>query len=182
MSVASCRRCSKRQYTRQSSVLIAVDLQTFTNVDVNWMAVGLLIVKQSYSVLSEDAFNLGADRAAAVKTPPERRQSIRFPIECEVRYKVLNTRGDRVSGCGKTVNISSSGVLFFSEHDLPTGTRLEVSIGWPVLLNEKCSLNLVIQGRVIRRMTNQTAVQIQHYEFRTHARTGPGSDILGAER
>ena len=116
------------------------------------------------------------------KTTSERRKSIRFPIECELRYKVLSTRGNIVSGCGKTVDISSSGVLFFSEHDLQTGARLEVSIGWPVLLNEKCSLNLVIQGRVVRRMTNQTAVQIQHYEFRTHARTGPGRDMPGAER
>jgi hypothetical protein len=132
--------------------------------------------------LSEDALNPGGNRATAVKTTTERRRSIRFPIECELRYKVLNTRGNVVSGCGKTVNISSSGVLFFSEHDLAAGTRLELSIGWPVLLNEKCSLNLVIQGRVIRRMTNQTAVQTQHYEFRTHARTSPGNDMPGTER
>jgi hypothetical protein len=130
------------------------------------------LTEQSHAVLSKDILNPGGNRGAA-KTTTERRKSIRFPIQCELRYKVLNTRGSSVSGCGKTINISSSGVLFFSEHDMPVGTRLELSICWPAVLNERCSLNLVVQGRVARHMTNQTVVQIQHYEFRTHARTSP---------
>jgi hypothetical protein len=85
----------------------------------------------------------------------ERRRSSRFPIEREVRYKTLNQR---------------TGVLFTSDHDLPVGTRLEVSISWPAQLNEKCLLNLVARGRITRHHQGQLALQIQQYEFRTQSR------------
>jgi hypothetical protein len=104
----------------------------------------------------------------------ERRRSSRFPIEREVRYKTLNQRAEILAGNGRTLNISSSGVLFTSDHDLPVGTRLEVSISWPAQLNEKCLLNLVARGRVIRHTKGQLALQIQQYEFRTQSR--PGKD------
>jgi hypothetical protein len=80
-----------------------------------------------------------------------------------------------LSGLGKTLNISSSGVLFTSEHELPVGTRLEVSISWPAQLNERCLLNLVARGRVTRHVRGQLALQIQQYEFRTQSRAGNGT-------
>ncbi|MGH9639805.1 MAG: PilZ domain-containing protein, partial [Bryobacteraceae bacterium] len=102
----------------------------------------------------------------------ERRRSSRFPIEREVRYKTLNQRVETQTGIGKTLNISSSGVLFTTEHDLPVGTRLEVSISWPAQLNDRCMLNLVARGRVTRNNKGQLALQIQQYEFRTQSRLG----------
>jgi hypothetical protein len=95
------------------------------------------------------------------------RRSIRFPIEREARYKTVNRRAEAITGVGKTLNISSSGVLFTSEHDLPLGARVEVSISWPVALNVKCLLNFVAQGRVVRYSKGEVAVHIQKYEFRT---------------
>lgn len=105
----------------------------------------------------------------------ERRRSSRFPIEREVRYKTLNQRMDTQAGTGKTLNISSSGVLFTSEHELPVGTRLEIAISWPAQLNERCLLNLVARGRVTRHNKGQLALQIQQYEFRTQSRQGNGA-------
>ncbi|MBV8071275.1 MAG: PilZ domain-containing protein [Acidobacteriaceae bacterium] len=102
----------------------------------------------------------------------ERRRSSRFPIEREVRYKTLNQRTESLAGSGKTLNISSSGVLFTAEHDLPVGTRLEVSISWPAQLNDRCLLNLVARGRITRHVKGQLALQIQQYEFRTQSRPG----------
>jgi hypothetical protein len=99
----------------------------------------------------------------------ERRRSSRFPIEREVRYKTLSQRAEVIQGAGKTLNISSSGVLFTADHELPVGTRLEVSISWPAQLNEKCLLNLVARGRVTRQDGGNLALQIQQYEFRTQS-------------
>jgi hypothetical protein len=99
----------------------------------------------------------------------ERRRSSRFPIEREVRYKTLSQRSEVIQGAGKTLNISSSGVLFTADHELPVGTRLEVSISWPAQLNEKCLLNLVARGRVTRQDGSNLALQIQQYEFRTQS-------------
>jgi hypothetical protein len=99
----------------------------------------------------------------------ERRRSSRFPIEREVRYKTLSQRSEVIQGAGKTLNISSSGVLFTADHELPVGTRLEVSISWPAQLNEKCLLNLVARGRITRQEAGNLALQIQQYEFRTQS-------------
>jgi PilZ domain len=109
--------------------------------------------------------------AAAEAANAERRKSSRFPIEREVRYKTLNQRAEILAGNGKTLNISSSGVLFSSDHELPVGTRLELSISWPAQLNEKCLLNLVARGRITRHTSGNMALQIQQYEFRTQSRS-----------
>jgi hypothetical protein len=99
----------------------------------------------------------------------DRRHSDRFPIEREVRYKVLNKRSGEEAGDGKTVNISSTGVLFTSQHVLVPGRRLEVAISWPAQLNNKCALKLVARGRVVRFEEGLAAIEIQQYEFRTQA-------------
>jgi PilZ domain len=135
-----------------------------------------LIVKlnrsEFYCDVSENSLNLGRGLETPGVVMTDRRRSSRFPIEREVRYKTLNQRSEVLIGIGKTLNISSSGVLFTSDHELPLGTRLEVSISWPAQLNEKCMLNLVARGRVARYLKGQVAVQIQQYEFRTQSRSG----------
>jgi hypothetical protein len=120
--------------------------------------------------MSETLLNIGKLMDVSEMPSTERRRSSRFPIEREIRYKTLNQRTELPSGIGKTLNISSSGVLFTSEHDMALGTRLEVSISWPAQLNEKCLLNLVARGRITRHVKGQLALQIQQYEFRTQSR------------
>ncbi len=102
-----------------------------------------------------------------VKDANDRRGSDRFPIEREVRYKVLSKRSADEAGGGKTVNMSSSGVLFTAEHFLLPGKRVEVSISWPAQLNNKTNLKLVARGRVVRCEDGKAALEIQQYEFRT---------------
>lgn len=97
----------------------------------------------------------------------ERRTSSRYPIERDVRYRVLNKKSNQESGTGKTVNMSSNGVLFTTGHVLLPGRSLEVSVSWPAQLNATCPLKLVARGRVVRFETGKAAIEIQHYEFRT---------------
>jgi hypothetical protein len=97
----------------------------------------------------------------------ERRSSDRFPIEREVRYRILNKRNTIEEGTGKTINISSNGVLFTTDQILVPGKRLELSISWPAQLDNKCQLKLVARGRVARLEQGRAAIEIQQYEFRT---------------
>jgi hypothetical protein len=92
----------------------------------------------------------------------ERRAAKRFPMRLPIRYK-----GEAQSGVGQVVNISSGGVLFTTDGtQLPTGV-LELSISWPVLLDEAVALNLVAVGPVVRTEAGKVAVRINKYEFRT---------------
>jgi hypothetical protein len=82
-----------------------------------------------------------------------------------------------IAGVGKTLNISSSGILFTSGRNLPQGTHLEVSISWPAQLSDmtnqlsdKYVINLVARGHVIRQNDGKVALQIKRYEFRTESR------------
>src|SRR5262249_40522552 len=97
----------------------------------------------------------------------DRRASDRFPIEREVRYKVLNRKNADEVGFGKTINMSSNGVLFTTDQYLLPGRRLELAISWPAQLNSTVALKLVARGRVVRCEEGKAAIEIHQYEFRT---------------
>ncbi len=100
----------------------------------------------------------------------ERRTKRRFFIEREVRYRVLDDDQIVDSGVGRTVNISSGGVAFVCDHELQSGSFLEVSISWPALLDNSCRMKLVAFGRVLRSDDCHVVTTIEKYEFRTQAR------------
>jgi PilZ domain len=106
---------------------------------------------------------------STVKDKNDRRGSDRFPIEREVKYKILSKKHGEEMGNGKTVNMSSNGVLFTTDQLLVPGRRLELNISWPAQLNAKVALKLVARGRIVRYEEGRAAMEIQQYEFRTQA-------------
>jgi hypothetical protein len=100
----------------------------------------------------------------------ERRMKRRFQIEQEVRYKMLYGQRIAETGVGRTSNISSGGVWFSTESMLTTGMPVELSMNWPVLLNDSCPMKLMIYGCVVRSNERGAAVAIERYEFRTQGR------------
>jgi hypothetical protein len=107
----------------------------------------------------------------------DRRHSDRFAIERELRYRILSKRGGEEAGDGKTINISSAGVLFTTKTMLLPGRHLELAISWPAQLNNKCALRLVARGRIVRFEEGRAAMEIQQYEFRTQA-ANPGAHLV----
>jgi hypothetical protein len=104
---------------------------------------------------------------SSTKDKNDRRGSDRFPIEREVRYKILSKKHGEEMGLGQTVNMSSNGVLFTTDQLLIPGRRLELNISWPAQLNSKVALKLVARGRIVRYEQGLAAMEIQQYEFRT---------------
>src|SRR5438132_10617161 len=98
----------------------------------------------------------------------DRRASRRLPIERDVRYTVIvGKRKVGQVGWGKTLNISSAGVLFTTESALQEGVRVELAVSWPALINDSLPLKLVILGHVVRTEETQAAISIESYEFKT---------------
>jgi hypothetical protein len=106
-------------------------------------------------------------RVQRVQSGTDRRVSNRLPIEREVRYKVLGKQTVRHTGSGKTLNMSSSGVLFTTESGLPEGARVEIAVSWPAQLDDATALKLVAIGVLVRSNESQAAISIQRYEFKT---------------
>jgi hypothetical protein len=101
----------------------------------------------------------------------ERRTKRRFHIEQDVRYKMLYGQRIAETGSGRTMNISSGGVWFTTEALLTSGMPIELSMTWPVLLNDSCPMKLMIYGCVVRSNERGAAVAIERYEFRTTGRS-----------
>jgi len=116
---------------------------------------GLLLETRSASLRSEER--------------TDQRARDRYPISLDLQYKVL--RGGRVeqTGTGRTLNISSGGVLFETDDRLPQRGLVELALQWPYLLQGVCALKLVMRGRIVRSAANnrETAVRAEFREFRT---------------
>ena len=109
-----------------------------------------------------------ADNDPRLDPAAERRASRRFAIEQELLYRVLDHRAAAPeSGTGKTLDISSKGVLFETAQCLRPGKRVEVSVNWPALLDGGCPLKFVAVGRVVRAEETRAAMHIEQHEFRT---------------
>src|SRR5450755_2672513 len=107
--------------------------------------------------------------------PVERRAKKRFAMEREIRYRVLEQDKIIAVGSGKTLNLSSGGAAFVTDNELPVGGFIEVSIAWPALLENRCPLQLIGFGRILRASERTVACTLAQYEFRTLARIVPES-------
>jgi hypothetical protein len=97
-----------------------------------------------------------------------RRTKFRFTIPRELRYKMLED--GIASGTGQTIDMGSGGVAFIAEQPLKPGAFMEISISWPVLLDETLPMRLIVFGRVLRCVGPKTVCSVDKYEFRTQAR------------
>jgi hypothetical protein len=95
----------------------------------------------------------------------DQRKSQRFPVKEEVRYRVFQTKTAQLVGIGRTVNISSGGILFMTSEPLPTGCLVEISVTWPARLSGY-PLQLVVTGPIVRADFDKAAARILRYEFR----------------
>ena len=99
--------------------------------------------------------------------PQERRTSKRFSVECTVRYCVLGQNPVEVSGSGKTVNVSTGGMLIAINRVLSPGMLVEVEVDWRANPDDRVSLNLVAMCEVVR--SESGAVPLAAVEITSHA-------------
>jgi hypothetical protein len=105
------------------------------------------------------------------KKENDRRSKCRFAMERDVRYKLAEDGVVVAAGCGQTINMCSGGVAFVTDQPLTPGGFVELSISWPVLLDETCPMRFIVFGRILRCTGRRTVCTIDKYEFRTQART-----------
>jgi len=119
------------------------------------------------------SFSGGPDVAIAANRPirVERRLNFRYPLDLSVRYRSF-AEGSLLCGVGRTVDVSSGGVLVVSQHsisqqEISMGALVELSIEWPSLLDGRIPLQLFAVGRVVRSRAFIFAATLERYQFRT---------------
>jgi len=103
---------------------------------------------------------------AANEKQVERRSAERYAIQRDVRWRLKSKRTREAPAAGRTVNISSSGVLFATSTFAVPGIVVEVAISWPVPMDADGELQLIARGRLIRCSDGMAAVHFQQREFR----------------
>ncbi len=101
----------------------------------------------------------------------ERRAKARFPLNRQMRYKLFHNGGGTLqAGNGHTLDISSGGIAFAIDGEVPLETYVELSISWPVLLHNDCPMQLIVFGRMLRSVPGRSVCTVDKYEFRTQGR------------
>ena len=99
----------------------------------------------------------------------DRRRTSRFTLPLAVKFRCVGSDFNRIIP-GEVVNISSKGLLFRADEEVPHSDRkITAFIEWPAHLNNRVSLQLVVEGHVVRKAGDCTAIFIEKYEFRTRA-------------
>lgn len=99
----------------------------------------------------------------------ERRRAVRVAINREVRYRLA---GEQTTGHGRTVNLSSTGILFSADRRVVPGHRIELTITWPVRSDYSRVVFLLAAGKVVRVEDGCIAVELDRYEFRHSGHEG----------
>src|SRR5215469_6096221 len=100
---------------------------------------------------------------------------MQFPLVLPLKYKAIFPKGKPISGTGSTVLLSSTDIVFNADHPLGSGVQCEISIDWPVLLEGRIGLQLVLHSLITRSEAQFVMSRFSQYEFRTR---GPGSNIF----
>jgi hypothetical protein len=103
-----------------------------------------------------------------------------YPLKLDLQYRLVSTgRRAPVSGCGRTITFGSHEVVFAGDLPIPANATVQLSVCWPVLLDDRIRLQLVIEGRVTNVAGGTFTVRIGKYHFRTR---GPAAFTGRPER
>src|SRR5215472_14594737 len=90
-----------------------------------------------------------------------------FPLVLPLKYKAIFPKGKPISGTGSTVLLSSTDIVFNADQPLGSGVQCEISIDWPVLLEGRIGLQLVLRSKIARSEGQFVMGRVFKYEFRT---------------
>jgi len=109
-----------------------------------------------------------------------RRQDRRYELSMDLRWKLIRRRKLLSEGIGRTIDLSSGGILIEADRPLPVGLNLELAINWPVALNNGAALQLAVAGKIVRSQGNLVAIRMIQHEFKTASESAKRAPVKGA--
>ena len=114
----------------------------------------------------------GPQRRTGIRAAPRR-----YSIPLQLHYKATSKVGP-LYGFGQTTMMSSQEIIFAPGDGLESGMSAEVVLAWPLLLDNRIRLQLVLQVIIIGSEEGVVEAQILAYDFRT---AGPAQAEQRAE-
>jgi hypothetical protein len=110
----------------------------------------------------------------------DRRVARRYPLHLRVKYSIVRRRRILESGYGRTINMSTNGLLIETPSRLPLGVAIQLLIDWPAAPRNGIALQLEVEGKTVRSEWNGTAVRMAHREFLLREAGEPDRTLLRA--
>src|SRR5215475_413890 len=104
---------------------------------------------------------------------------MQFPLVLPLKYKVISPEAKANSGTGFTASLSSTDIIFEADQPLGSGVQCEISIAWPVLLESRIRLQLVLQSVITRSECQFVMGRVSKSEFRTVGATSASNTVTG---
>ena len=83
-----------------------------------------------------------------------------------LEYQRLGHKAASANYRAKTINLSSTGVLFESQDHFQAGDQLRLFLDWPIRIEDQIDLVLVIVGRIVRTSGTSVGAKILKYQLR----------------
>jgi len=112
---------------------------------------------------------MSLSRTSAVKSLRDRRSDRRYSIALTLEWKLFNRKRLKDAGAGTTVDLSSGGILFESDHRPAAPGFIELAITWPAGPNNVPPMQLMVIGRVVRLSGTRVAIRIKQHGFSSAA-------------
>jgi hypothetical protein len=96
----------------------------------------------------------------------DRRSKRRFPLRMVMWFRPAGVRFPADWTEGESLNLSSTGMLFSGLVRTLPGQKIEALIDWPPRPNNRGDLRLALEGVIVRSTAHNTAMRVEHYEFR----------------
>jgi hypothetical protein len=106
----------------------------------------------------------------------DRRSRQRFPLHLALRYRRAKSRVVSDWTTSQSLNISSTGLFFMTPELLPQGEAVEAFLVWPVSLDNRVPLKLILKGSIARTDGDRAAMRFETYEFKTRNVAEPVPD------
>jgi len=94
---------------------------------------------------------------------------VRFEIERPLDFRFTDIRGG-VRHAGRTVNISSNGILFRTDQRIGLGRKMEILVRVAKLTPESLEVDLRLLGMAVRSGEGWAAVQVRKRQILPHPR------------
>jgi hypothetical protein len=108
---------------------------------------------------------VGLQYQTITQRPPRK-----YPIELQLRYKAGH---GTLHGFGQTRMMSSKDIIFAPGGGLNPGTKAEIAIAWPLLLDGHIRLQLVLETAITGNQDGVAEARILAYHFRTRGPAEP---------
>jgi hypothetical protein len=107
-----------------------------------------------------------------IQAPPQR-----YYTPLQLCYKATSKQGP-LYGFGRTRTMSSQDITFAPSGGLKPGMNAEIAIAWPLLLDGRIRLQLVLEATITDNQNGVAEASILTYHFRTCRPTeaGPNGD------